>query len=65
MGTTTTRTDMGQIEKYIQILEARIADREKELSEVDKEDFTKRGVIMGVIIGLGGALSTYKILNKI
>ena len=64
MGTTTRRTDMGQIETYIQILESRISDREKELSKVDKEDFTKRGVIMGVIIGLGGALSTYKILNE-
>jgi len=63
MGTTTTG-NMGQIEKYIQILEARIADREKELSKVDKDDFTKRGVIMGVIIGLSGALSTYKILNQ-
>lgn len=64
MGTTTRRTDMGQIEKYIQILEARIADRQKDLSNVGKEDFTKRGVIMGVIIGLEGALSTYKILNQ-
>ncbi len=63
MGTTTTR-NMGQIEKYIQILEARIADRQQDLSEVDKEDYTKRGVIMGVIIGLEGALSTYKILNQ-
>jgi len=63
MGTTTTR-NMGQIEKYIQILESRIADRQQDLSEVDKEDYTKRGVIMGVIIGLEGALSTYKILNE-
>lgn len=64
MGTTRTRTDMGQIETYIQILESRIADRQTDLSNVDKEDFTKRGVIMGVIIGLEGALSTYKILNQ-
>jgi len=64
MGTTTTRTDMGQIEKYIQILEARIADRQTDLSKVAKDDFTKLGVIMGVIIGLEGALSTYKILNQ-
>lgn len=63
MGTTTTG-NMEQIEKYIQILEARIADRQTDLSNVDKEDFTKRGVIMGVIIGLEGALSTYKILNQ-
>lgn len=61
---TTTRARMGQIEKYIQILEARIADRQTDLSKVDKEDYTKRGVIMGVIIGLEGALSTYKILNE-
>jgi len=55
---------MGQIEKYIQILDARIADRQKDLAKVAKDDFTKRGVIMGVIIGLEGALSTYKILNQ-
>jgi len=55
---------MGQIEKYIQILEARIADRQTDLSKVAKDDFTKLGVIMGVIIGLEGALSTYKILNQ-
>ena len=64
MGTTTTRTDMGQIETYIQILESRILERQIDLSNVDKEDYTKRGVIMGVIIGLEGALSTYKILNQ-
>lgn len=63
MGTTTTG-NMGQIETYIQILESRILERQIDLSNVDKEDFTKRGVIMGVIIGLEGALSTYKILNQ-
>jgi len=64
MGTTTRRTDMGQIETYIQILESRISDREKELSNIDEKDYIRRGVITGVITGLEGALSTYKILNQ-
>lgn len=51
------------VEKFIQILEARIIDKEKELKSLDKDDYINKGVISGMILGISHSLNLFKILN--
>lgn len=51
------------VEKFIQILEARIVDKEKELKALDKDDYINKGVISGMILGISHSLNLFKILN--
>lgn len=52
-----------KVEKFIQLLEARIVDKEKELKALDKDDYINKGVISGMILGISHSLNLFKILN--
>jgi len=52
------------IEKFIQLTEAKIKDRQEAILKLTPEQYVSKAVISGVIIGLESSLSTFLLLNN-
>ena len=50
-------------EKFIQVINQRIKELEKESETLDKDDFGQELILFGTITGLKHSLSLFKILN--